>query len=372
MRSLVSVILTLLPFVDLTAATLTRIASLTQPVSGAAAFALPDGRVALIGGGVHVFDPRTLSTITVPHEIPIFSQAAAQLHEGQILVAGGAYTGIQSIGTASWGNNRAELFNSAGNAIDLIGRMNRARMEPQATVLADGRVLITGGWTAEKTSMITRQDVTDGAEIFDPATNAFRPVGSMRIRRFGHTATLLRDGRVLITGGQTEAPAPVWPPALDSTEVFDPVTETFTDGPVMRTKRMDHTATLLEDGRVLIAGGIVFPESDRAASPSTELFHPATNELALGPDLGSRWNHTATRLRDGRVLLFGGAANAIVYDPVTNRVVEKLPFERPRRGHAASLLEEGSVLIFGGGDSEATSDVLRFVPYVAPRRRAVR
>jgi|GEM_PF-3857377 len=75
MRSLVAVILSLFPLVDLTAATLTQIGSLPQRVSGAEAFPLHDGRIALIGGGVHVFDPRTLSTIQVPREIPIVSRA---------------------------------------------------------------------------------------------------------------------------------------------------------------------------------------------------------------------------------------------------------------------------------------------------------
>jgi hypothetical protein len=365
---------------DVSAGAVQYTGSLREPRANATTFLLDDGRVLVVGGNTtEVFDPSNASASDViPSEVPISAHAATRLSDGRVFVAGGAYTGIRTIMTGSWGNDRAEIFDPFRDEMQPIGRMSHACMNAQATVLADGRVLITGGVTTEKYSAIVVNTVSEKAEIFDPVTNAFKPVGPMRVARFGHTATLLGDGRVLITGGETLAPYPAWPEAVATTEIFDPRTETFEPGPTMRTTRVRHTATRLVDGRVWIAGGLTWLYgTDKGSSPSTEIFDPSTNELEIGPDLGKRWDHTATLLPNGSLLLFGGTTDAIVYDPTMNRIIERMSLGKARRDHAATLLEDGSVLIIGGGDSAggvysaASADVLRYYPY-ARRGRAVR
>jgi hypothetical protein len=115
--------------------------------------------------------------------------------------------------------------------------------------LQDGRVLIAGGYTLTGSPAF----ITDAStyEIYDPSTGLFTSAGTMREPRAFHTATLLNDGRVLITGGQDS-----FSNATDATETFDPRNGIALQGPLMSTARVFHSAHLLPDGRVLIVGGL--------------------------------------------------------------------------------------------------------------------
>ncbi|HEY6329042.1 MAG TPA: kelch repeat-containing protein [Blastocatellia bacterium] len=164
----------------------------------------------------------------------------------------------------------------------------------------------------------------------------------LEFARFGHTATALSDGRVLISGGEDES----GPVAVS--EVFDPQTRTFSPGAFLAEPRAYHTATALPDGRVLIAGGL----SGQQALSSTEFYDPATASFVGGPALTSaRAGHTATLLADGRVLLVGGdvSGSAEIFNPISGRVAE-IPGELQvaRQFHSAVLLQSGKVLIVGG------------------------
>jgi hypothetical protein len=168
-------------------------------------------------------------------------------------------------------------------------------------------------------------------------------VRDMSTRRAAHTATLLPDGKVLVAGGLASGGA--------STELFDPTTETFAAGHDMSVARAGHTATLLSNGKVLIAGGY-----NGSYLQSAELYDPATKAFTqTGPMTAARSGHVATLLPNGKVLLAGGVgvgwtflASAELYDPATNTFAATGAMTAARESHTATLLANGKVLIAGG------------------------
>jgi hypothetical protein len=233
-----------------------------------------------------------------------------------------------------------------------------------STLLQDGRVLIAGGYDfddfsgtgeapppGQATAKITSgpPDPRRIAELYDPKTGTFSRTGSMAVDRYGHTATLLDDGRVLIAGGQSLKSG-----GLSSAELYDPRNGTFTPTGSLNGPRTGHTATLLPDGDVLIVGG---------DSLAAELYHQATGKFSLTGSLSvPRVDHTATLLRDGRVLIAGGFAgsgdssiwdaSAEIYDPKTGTFSPTGSMREARTGHTATLLANGQVLITGGYDPQ--------------------
>jgi hypothetical protein len=197
----------------------------------------------------------------------------------------------------------------------------------------------------------------------------FKPAGSLKVARSGHTATKLKDGRVLIAGGRG-----IELDELASAELYDPKTNKWKSVAPMATGRSGHTATLLHDGRVLVAGGTVHDMTSGSerflALASTELFDPKTGQWTPGPQMkDARHWHSATLLDDGRVLVAGGArenksylASAELYEPESNAWSPAAPMAVPRCLHRAVKLSDGSVLITGGRDARALSSVERFEP----------
>jgi len=204
-----------------------------------------------------------------------------------------------------------------------------------ATLLLDGTVLIVGG-----TSTGTSSGALPSALILDPAHGTFSATGSLNTARSGHTANLLVNGKVLITGGQDSAGN-----LLASTELYDPGTGTFGPGPgALSVPRSGHTATLLPNGLVLIAGG--------DGSGSVELFDPAAGNSTLLTAMSvPRVGHTATLLPTGKILLAGGSgiASAELYDPTNGGSSTSTgSLSVDRTSHTATLLPDGNVLITGG------------------------
>jgi hypothetical protein len=220
--------------------------------------------------------------------------------------------------------------------------MRVARAAHTATLLADGRVLIAGGFQVEGQSLAS-------AELFDPATNRFAPAGELVTPRVGHAAIRLRDGRVLLAGGWDGRTR------TNALEVFDPETGTFNAAGKLSTPLAEHTLTLLADGRVLIASGL---SARNAPSDAVFAFDPDTGRVTrIGALKTGRGGHTATLLRDGRLLIVGGTgksdavlADAEVFDVQTGRTAEVIPLLAPRRKHAAALLADGRVMLIGGSD----------------------
>ena len=210
-----------------------------------------------------------------------------------------------------------------------------------ATLLPDGRVLIVGG--------IGKGPVLASAELYDPATGRFSSAGNtLAPVGEGATATLLLDGRVLIAGGDGSSPTAT-PTA--AAELYDPASGKFSSTGSMTSPRAYHTATLLADGRVLLAGG----ESGSGFSSSAELYDPASGTFAATGSMSSaRQNHVAARLDDGRVLVAGGdvgtgnrLVSAELYDPATGRFSPTGSMTAELVGATATVLLDGRVLVVG-------------------------
>jgi hypothetical protein len=217
--------------------------------------------------------------------------------------------------------------------------MGVARAGHTATLLSDGRVLVAGGWDAEGS--------ISAAEIYDPDTKTFSSAGDMTVARSGHTATLLDDGRVLIVGGVGSGDA-----STGSAELYDPATGVFAPAGALWAvdHAYGHTATRLSNGNVLIAGGVT---SSDFVLGNTELYDPASGTFkATG--LLVRYFHTATLLNDGRVLMAGGSggnfvlASAEVYEPSSGSFSATGSMAQKRWLSTANLLASGRVLVAGG------------------------
>jgi len=185
----------------------------------------------------------------------------------------------------------------------------------------------------------------------------FIPTGSMAEARSDHTATLLQDGRVLVVGGLDGNGRP-----LGTAELYDPSTGTFSSTGSMAAKRADHTSTLLPNGKVLVTGGST--ENAGVFNPtasSAELYDPETGTFTPTGDMtAGRVGHTATLLPTGKVLLIGGVsfgvgelASAELYDPATGTFAATGSLSYARESHSATLLQDGTVLVAGGDNVES-------------------
>lgn len=221
--------------------------------------------------------------------------------------------------------------------------LNVARQGHTATLLTNGMVLITGGEDVNSVDQAT-------AEIYNPATASFTSTGTMTVARMNHTATLLNDGTVLITGGYDSNFVP-----LSSAEIYNPATGTFSAIAGMSTGRALHTATLLEDGTVLIAGGY---DSNSNALSSAELYSPGAGTFSgVGSLLTGRVSHTGTLLNNGQVLIVGGQDtyynvldSAELYNPTSQIFTATGNLNIGRYLHSATLLNNGTVLVAAGED----------------------
>jgi hypothetical protein len=193
-------------------------------------------------------------------------------------------------------------------------------------------------------------------ELYDPATGSWSVTDDLDTQRIFHTATLLPDGKVLVAGGCLED----WcldDDPLDSAELYDPNTGAWSATGRLNKPRARQTATLLPDGRVLVAGGDYFGNP-----ASYELYNPATGSWSVTGPLTQRDSHTATLLADGKVLVAGGydghiVSSAELYDPAAGGWRSTSNLNAPRLSHTATLLQNGKVLVVGGYDG--TGAILR-------------
>lgn len=285
-------------------------------------------------------------------EIPATSAgplaAARQLHtatdlgDGRVLVIGGK-TSLDGPATAAIAE--AEMWDPVSGEFLPAGSTTEARYGHTATRLDDGRVVVIGGYGNDGAWL-------DSAELWDPESGTFSPAGTLGVGRHAHAATLLPDGRVLVTGGYGGEWA--W---LTSSEIWDPESGTFSPSGDLAEARWEHDAVLLPDGRVLVVGGA------EAVTPRTlvEVWDPESGTFASAGDLEQgRTSHSTTVLEDGRVLVAGGnpggepweLASVELWDPTTSSVGPSEPLAIARHSHTGTLLPSGDVLIIGGTNSE--------------------
>jgi hypothetical protein len=327
------------------------------------AVTLNDGRVLIAGGNdnrylksAEIFDPSTglfelnyqtvtspvtgISTTTVGNMKSARSGAeGVLLLDGRVLIAGG-YNGDYL--------SSAELYDPETGVFDSARSMQDARFRPSMTLLRDGRVLLTGGFNSVFLS---------SAEIYNPFSTLFLYTSSMNTARKGHTATLLSDGKVLISGGcaNAESNRIVCDEYLNSAEIYDPVTGIFELTGELNQARAEHTASLLPDGRVLIAGGT----DGNTPLLTAEIYDPATGTFTYSGNMGtSRMAHTAAVMSDGRVLLAGGYSgsylnSAEIFTPSSGTFSPVASLMSTQRlHHTATVLSDGRILLTGGLNSD--------------------
>jgi N-acetylneuraminic acid mutarotase len=215
-------------------------------------------------------------------------QTATLLPNGQVLVAGG-YNKDSLEASSS-----AELYDPAKGAWLSAGNTPFQHINHAAVLLANGKVLVIAG-------------LNNGGEvdIFYPATKTWSNNGSLPNQRWDHTATLLPNGKVLIAGGS--GPTGDW--IQNSCLLYDPNTGTATDTDSLHYGRSGHTATLLRNGKVLVAGGTYYNRDTKVSNDCyiSELYDPATGTWTNTGLLNvARIDHTATLLDNGKVLAAGG------------------------------------------------------------------
>lgn len=267
------------------------------------------------------------------------AHTATLLPDGIVLLTGGFSHEETAVVTT-------ELFNPQTNQFNLSSEMSMPRQSHTATLLNNGTLLIAGG---------LNDDYLATAELYDPQTGQMTPTGSMNVARSGHTAVLLNDGRVLMVGGVGEG----WG-FLSSAEIYDPKSETFTLTGSMSVPRESHTATLLATGDVLITGGHQGRREEVEIYRTAEIYKVADGTFHPVADMGTpRHKHDATLLQDGRVLINGGSdardaqgiyASTELFDPQQNLFQPAATMHSGRYKHTGSslLLPSGQVLLVGG------------------------
>jgi hypothetical protein len=333
-------------------------APMSQSRKGETATLLPNGTVLVTGGigdsgflsSAELYDPATNSWSSAGNmSTPRYAHAATLLQDGRVLVAGGSYAqGANAIYLSS-----AEVYDPATNTWSSAANMSDARAFHTATLLPSGRVLVAGGFDGDPNF-----GYLSSAEVYDPASNSWSSAANMSSGRSNHTATLLPDGQVLVTGGSSRGLL------LTSAEFYDEGSNTWSPAAPMIFARSAHTATLLPSGKMLVAGGDAF-------NPSTsEVYDPLANTwTGAGVLSAMRQFHTATLLPDGTVLVTGGEGGVPfgpqrttdLYDPASNSWRPGPPLNAPRAQHQAVLLPDGSVLVVGGNDPNAASNAERLL-----------
>jgi HYR domain-containing protein/Kelch motif protein/galactose oxidase-like protein len=315
--------------------------------SSGAVVTTPDGRVLVISdNSAERYDPATrlfsfAGWLLYNHGSGV---TATLLADGTVLIAGGdganGPAGLQA-------TTKAEVFDPvSGSSSATAGDLTTARGFHTATRLDDGRVLLAGGHSGN-----FYNSALASAELYDPATGTFAATGSMSVAR-QNAAAVAVAGRVLITGGYDTTGA-----AQASADVFDAGIGGFAPGGGMLAGRADHTATLLNTGVVLVAGGhTAFPGPSLS---STERYDPVSATFSAAADMSvPRGAHTASSLADGRVLIAGGftefpfggqtLSSAEIYDPASDTFAPTHGMGTARGRHMAASLASGDVVVAGG------------------------
>jgi hypothetical protein len=357
---------------------------MTKGRSGHTATLLPSGKVLIAGGSslasAEIYDPASGTFVaTGSMTTARSSHSATLLGNGSVLIAGG----VDASGFVALAS--AEIYDPAMGTFSATGSMTAARHSHTATRLADGTVLVAGGAVSADSFASTHAS----AETYVASSGAFSATGNMTRSRMSHSATLLGNGKVLVVGGFDWNVSPIG--SVSSAELYDPGQRVFASGGTFRgTGAIAHDATLLPDGKVLLTGGYDRAGSITLTSSRAQTYDPASGTFSgsYDPSTGtfkgfvqmaaSRTGHTATLLPSGEVLVVGGADRHFAYgqdvyytphassetcDPVAVKCRTSASMAGTRSGHRATLLASGTVLVAGGSvaaDAE-TYDPAKFV-----------
>ena len=334
---------------------------------------LPNGKVLVAGGrgergildSAELYDPDNGSwTLTGRMSMPRNGHSATLLPDGRVLVAGGATDDEPpNFGRTS----SVELFDPATGTWSLTGNMRTIRDGHAAVRLQDGKVLVAGGFYI---------DTLSSAELYDPGSGTWSTTGELNAGRFWHSMTLLQDGRVLAAKGSNDGDLTT---TLASAELYDPVAGAWTRIADSGWGSVFHTATLLPTGKVLFTAGNGGGIGGDIVYIASELFDPETRTWISAPALlETRYQHSATLLKSGAVLITGGVAQASHYptlqyitraavdyfDPATSGWSAAAQLGTPRLGHSSTLLADGRVLVAGGyivdGGTHRSAEILKY------------
>lgn len=291
---------------------------------------LPDGRGMYIGGdfltcppwyqfcyvstgAVDLFDDASDAWSVSSMSVHRLGAEATVMADGRVLVTGTGVTGYESPSAV------VEIFDPSTNTWSLGASMpNPSYYGHEATLLADGRVLVTGGGYS-------------AAYLYDPATNLWTATGSPAVVRTNHAAVRLPDGRVLLAGGA----------ATTATDLYNPATGTFSAGPSMLTARGHVYAYALPNGRTLFVGG--------ASGTSTEIYDPATNTFTAGPSTAVARSGDGARTSCGLIMLTGGTTYEVLDPYAMTFTTSPMPLSG---GEGPLALGDGRVVVFNGTASD--------------------
>ncbi len=351
------------PALAQTSGTWTLTGSMKGAREGQTATLLPGGEVLVAGGiagsatlaSAELYNPATGKwSATGSMNVARADQSATLLPDGQVLVAGGdnqATTGSCFFSLLS----SAELYNPATGKWTLTGSMSIARAAATATLLPNGQVLVAGGQTTSSTCAF---GIASSAELYNPATGSWTQTGSMNAPRALDTATLLSNGQVLAAGGSNDADP--FNHSLASAELYNPATGKWTLTGSLNTARDGHQAVLLASGQVLVADGEDVSSAGTFELNSTEVYNPATGKWATTGTTFHAGNSgfSVTLLNTGKVLIAGGIVGvyphthitsaAELYDPATATSAFTGSMNVARNDQSATLLPDGQVLAAGG------------------------
>lgn len=277
-----------------------------------------------------------------------FGHTATLLANGRVLVAGGFIDANYDV------TNRAELYDPATGTWSSTENVTVARGAHTATLLPNGKVLVAGGVNYLCGGIACFNSPLDSAELYDQTTGTWNITGNLKTTRAGHTATLLPNGKVVHSGGYTCPTGPGPCSVLNTVELYDAATGAWTYTGNLNAARAGHTATLLPNGKVLVAGNYLqCGDIGICEDPlEAELYDPTTR-IWSNTDYPGIYDHTATLLPGGNVLLVAGTLGpfAELYDPATGTFNITANPNTERSAHTATLLLNGKVLVAGGFDS---------------------
>jgi eukaryotic-like serine/threonine-protein kinase len=351
--------------------------TLKGPAWGPGAVQLADGRVDIFTMVVGTHHTGSLSTwlldpdtgeptagpsMTAVHAVP----GTAVLNDGSVIAVGG------------WGGSKgndpltvAEMMDGATGKWHKIAPMLERRSQSTVTELNDGKILVAGGWDTYTSGVWT---ATNGSEIYDRSTDTWHAAGLMNSSRALAAATRLKDGRVLVSGGSVEYSGTSGAASqivLNTSEIFDPATETWHSAPDMTSPRATHAAALLANGHVLVVGG--WRDGNQHGMTTTEEFDPAGGWSTVAPMVGGHSQARLVTLLDGRLFVIGGndvkdntSVVCELFDPDSGVWTRTGNLTQAVYWPAVVLLRDGRVLIAGGGTNSAVSTHLQI--YAPPPR----